>query len=257
MNTICKNCASSFEGKFCNHCGQAADTPEINFKSVVQEIQHTVLQIDKGLLYTSRELLFRPGNTIRSYLEGKRVQHVKPFAYIFILSTLYILLTNISHKSTFLSDFFEGFYNGSNDNQSKNELGLIGEMMNWMANHYAYATLIIIPLVSLASYFCFFKAGYNYFQHLVINSYMAGQRTVVYLLILPLTYFITDEGINDIIDGTKAFLGIGLTFWAYFQFFQTFRGIHRILLTLASYLMMLTIIILLMFFILLIQNLWK
>lgn len=254
MTTICKNCANSFEGKFCNHCGQAADTPDINFRSVAQELQHTILQIDKGLLYTTRELLLRPGKTIRGYLEGKRVQHIKPFGYIFILSTLYVLLTALTRKSTFLADFLEGFYSGTTDDEAKSDLGLVGEFVLWMSSHYAYASLLIIPVISLASYICFFKTRYNYFQHLVLNSYVAGQRTAVFLLLLPFTYFITDESTNDFIDTVKVYLGIILTFWTYYQFFNTTRPFMRILLTMLSYIMMLVLILLFIIIIALIQN---
>ncbi|MCB0645480.1 MAG: DUF3667 domain-containing protein [Saprospiraceae bacterium] len=254
MTTICKNCASSFEGKFCNQCGQAADTPEINFRSVAQELQHTILQIDKGLLYTTRELLLRPGKTIRGYLEGKRVQHIKPFAYIFILSTLYALLTTLTRKSTFLADFLDGFYDGTTESEAQSDMGLVGDIVLWMSSHYAYTTLLIIPLISLASYLCFAKMRYNYFQHLVLNSYVAGQRTAVFLLLLPFTYFITDESTNDFIDTVKVYLGIALTFWTYYQFFNTTRVYKRILLTILTYVVMLVLIFLITLIIALVQK---
>ncbi|MEZ4902365.1 MAG: DUF3667 domain-containing protein [Spirosomataceae bacterium] len=256
MITICKNCTNSFEGNFCNNCGQTANTHEINFKSIVHEIQHSILHIDKGILYTTKDLFKKPGQTIREYLDGKRVKHFKPFAYVFILSTIYALLTKISHKSTFLTDFLDGFYNGTTDEKSKSDIGLIGDIVLWMSNHYAYSTLLIIPIISFASYLCFFRTKHNYFQHLILNSFVAGQRTVVYLLILPFTYFIVDKEVNGAVDIIKVSLGICLTFWTYYQFFNTTKPIKKILLTILTYLTMIILFVLLVIIIALISKVW-
>lgn len=69
MITTCKNCNHNFKGNFCNNCGQTANTHEINFTSILHEIQHGIFHIDKGILYTSKELFRRPGHTIREYLD--------------------------------------------------------------------------------------------------------------------------------------------------------------------------------------------
>lgn len=237
MTTTCKNCNHNFDGNFCNNCGQTASTHEINFTSILHEIQHGIFHIDKGILYTSKELFKRPGHTIREYLSGKRVKHFKPFAYIFILSTIYALLTKASHKSNFLNDILLGVNDGASEN-SKDSLGLLGEILNWMANHYAYATLIIIPVISFSSYLCFLKTKMNYFQHLILNSFVAGQRTIAFLILVPFVYFVKDKELNDTIDTIKLFLGIYLTFWTYYQFFDTTKPLKRILLTVLTYFVM-------------------
>lgn len=103
---------------------------------------------------------------------GKRVKHFKPFAYVLVLSTIYALLTELTDRSNFMTDFMEGFYSGSTDEPEKSDLGFVGEAVLWMAGNYAYTSLLIIPLVSLASFICFYRRGYNYFQHLILNSYL-------------------------------------------------------------------------------------
>lgn len=237
MAITCKNCNHQFEGNFCNNCGQTANTHEINFTSVLHEIQHGIFHIDKGIIYTSKELFKRPGYTIKEYLNGKRVKHFKPFAYIFILSTIYVLLTKASHKTSFLNQFLLGMSDASSK-KPNSVLGSFGEIAQWMANHYAYTTLIIIPIISLSSYLCFLKTKNNFFQHLILNSFIAGQRTVAFLIILPFAYFITNKAINEAIDIFKVFLGIGLTFWSYYQFFNSVKPIKRILLTMLTYIVM-------------------
>jgi hypothetical protein len=242
MAINCKNCNNLYDGNYCNHCGQSANTHEINFKSILHEVQHSLLHIDKGILYTTKELLLRPGKTISDYLNGKRVKHFKPFAYIFILSTIYAILTKLSHKAIFLNSFIKGIIAGLTDGNAKNDFEVAVKTAQWMTNNYAYTTLLIIPIFSFASYLCFYKAKYNYFQHLILNSFIAGFRTVVFLILLPFTYFITNKNINEIIDVGKVFLGLILTIWAYFQFFNNTKPFLRVLLTLFTYFIMFVIL---------------
>jgi hypothetical protein len=242
MSSTCKNCNHHFEGNYCNNCGQTKHTHAINFHSIVHEIQHSLLHVDKGILYTTKELFIRPGQTIREYLQGKRVKHFKPIAYILLLSTIYALLSKVSHKSTFLDDFIFGMGEGFSDNDgvSKADNGFV-LVLKWMQNHYAYTTLILIPIISLGSYLAFIQSKYNYFEHLILNCYTAGQRTAIFLLLLPFTYFITDKEMNGNIDTSKAYFAIFLTFFVYYQFFQHTSPIKRILLTLLSYIIMIAI----------------
>lgn len=257
MTTNCKNCNHNFEGNFCNNCGQTSNTHEINFKSIIHEIQHSIFHVDKGLLFTTKELFQRPGQTIREYLNGKRVKHFKPFAYIFILSTIYAVLIKVTKKSSFLTDFMIGFNSGMTDDKSKSNFDMVAKAVLWMSNHYAYTTLLILPIISFASYLCFYRTKHNYFQHLILNSFAAGQRTVVYLFILPLTYFITDKGTNETIDTLKVYLGVCLTIWTYYQFFNSTKPFKRVLLTILTYLTMVTLIVLLILIFALIHKLWK
>jgi len=241
MKSTCKNCGHQYEGNFCNNCGQTSNTKEINFGSILKEIQHSVLQIDKGILYTTKELITRPGHTIREYLYGKRVKHFKPFAYILILSTIYVLLTRFSNKTTFLEEIFRGLTDGMKDaenDKSKENLEFFVSLLQWMKNNYAYTTLMTIPIISLASYWSFYKAKYNYFQHLILNAYVAGQRTAVYLMLLPIVYIVSDQKVDDIIDHSKIALGILLTFWSYNQFFDKLSPISKILRTVLTYILM-------------------
>ena len=107
MTTHCKNCNHHLKGNFCSNCGQSANTHDINFGSIVHEIQHSVFHIDKGILYTTQQLFIRPGHTIREYIEGKRVKHFKPVAYILILSAIYTLIANVTHKTAYLENFLK------------------------------------------------------------------------------------------------------------------------------------------------------
>lgn len=50
------------------------------------------------------------------------------------------------------------------------------EPILWFKDNYAYTTLFLVPLVSLAPYVAFLGKGYNYFEHLILNLYVENQK---------------------------------------------------------------------------------
>ncbi|MCK6693727.1 MAG: DUF3667 domain-containing protein, partial [Thermoanaerobaculia bacterium] len=63
-------------------CGQKAKTKRITTKTVWEEVRKSVIHYDQGFSYTVLQLLRRPGHAIREYLEGKRVNHIKPVKFL-------------------------------------------------------------------------------------------------------------------------------------------------------------------------------
>ncbi len=162
---ICKNCGHKFEGNFCSNCGQDSEVDKINAKYIIKEILHSIFELDKGFFYTVKELFRRPGHSIRDYLQGKRKNHYKPILFVIITATIYLLSTLITGEKTFLGDFLYGAISGFNDKEFKP----VSNALTWGANNYTYITLILMPFFSFASFVSFRKAGYNYFEHLIIN----------------------------------------------------------------------------------------
>src|SRR5208283_4811746 len=92
MEDNCLNCHHTLTGKYCSYCGQSAATHKINVHFLWHDIQHGLLHIDKGILYTTKELFTRPGHSIREFIEGKRVRHFKPISLVLVLAGIYGLL---------------------------------------------------------------------------------------------------------------------------------------------------------------------
>lgn len=234
MTITCKNCNQTFKGNFCGNCGQKADTHEINLQYFWHEIQHLLLHIDKGILYTTKQLFVRPGNTIREYINGKRVKHFKPIAFAFILSTIYALASHYSNVTT-LFDEISGEMNGSDKDNNHYKVDFFNLSLSWLKIHYAYGALLLIPIFSLASYLAFYKSGYNYFKHLILNTFITGQRTIVYIIFIPIIALLKDKDTIDNFQDAKVVSGIILTVWTFIQFFNTNSKLKSFLLTLLTY----------------------
>jgi hypothetical protein len=147
----CKNCGNQIQGNFCSNCGQNSKVDRLNLKTFSAELADSVFQVNRGFFYTLKELFIRPGHSIREFLDGRRKFLFKPIAYVFTFSTLYFLISKILDSPTLIDDFISGFSSGVQEENSKIEIPLV----NWLSNNYAYTTLLLIPIFSLASYISF------------------------------------------------------------------------------------------------------
>ncbi|WP_392436498.1 DUF3667 domain-containing protein [Cruoricaptor ignavus] len=93
MSEFCKNCGTEFNGNFCSNCGQPAKLKRIDAHYIKHEIEH-VLHYDKGILFTVKELLLRPGKNVREFFTENRNRLVKPIIFIIVTSLIYSLISH-------------------------------------------------------------------------------------------------------------------------------------------------------------------
>jgi hypothetical protein len=227
MNTmiICKNCDSRVSGNFCSSCGQRADTHKLNMHFILHDLQHGLFHFDKGLLYTVKQLLTRPGHTIREFLEGKRVRHFQPLSIVFVLATFYGLLYHYLIFDHLHASLIE---------RKDDITGASEKIVTWITEHFAFDGLILIITSTLVSYVIFKKRRYNLAEHLVLNTYLMGLFLIVSLLVFPIVYI---SGIAVTLQYgivQQIFLLI-LMCWCYSQFFNNTPKVKIIGLTFVAF----------------------
>lgn len=224
----CKNCTGTYEGKFCNFCGQSSDVDEINYHYVAHEIQHSIFHVDRGFFYTIRQLFKRPGIAIREFIAGRRVRYFKPVSFVIILSIIHSFLEHFGGQRPFIEDFLGGVAEAFQGNSSSKGF----KVLEWLIQHYSYTALLLIPVFSLASYIAFRRARFNYFEHLVLNTYTFGQITLIFIVTFPLSYSFPE---SHFVVGFKLLLMMAFAFWTYFQFFSSIKSVSRVMNTMISY----------------------
>jgi hypothetical protein len=219
MLVTCKNCNQKFKGYYCSHCGQSSETHAMNLHFVWHDIQHGIFHFDKGLLYTAKQLFTRPGNSIREYIEGKRVQHFKPISLIIVLATAYGLIYHYFNINPFQGDFATGLEKVLNGEETEKILKY-KKINEWIATHYSWASLFTLPLYAISSFFAFKKSGYNFIEHLILNAFIVAQGIILHFFFFPLFYLLngTPEG-TSVIFGATIFDVVFLV-WTYIQFFS-------------------------------------
>lgn len=219
--TICKNCNNSFEGNYCNNCGQSARTDRINFLLFKHDTNQGISRIDSGILYSVRQLFTRPGDTIREYVEGKRVKHYKPVSLVIILATTYGIMFHY-----FKVDLIKN---------SLNEPGLNIEALNgWTANHFSWITLATIPFYTAGTFFCFRRQGYNISELLILNFFKAAQRLSISICAFPLIWLFNKTSNNILVIDIIFLIGVIVTLWTDIQFFNKMSKMKAFILSLLS-----------------------
>ena len=164
----CKNCNSFFDGKFCPRCGQAANTHRINALYFLHDIPHSVLHVDKGFPYTFYQLVKRPARAMDEYLAGRRVSYDRPLSYVLIMSAISVLI--ISRIRSYMQ-------------QLQQPTGEPLAHTSFLSHYQAIFIFLMIPLAGAITWLVFRKNKYNFWEHILINTYLAAQLNVLLVLI--------------------------------------------------------------------------
>lgn len=206
----CKNCNQVLTGNYCSNCGQPTQTKRIDGHYIVHEIEH-VLHFEKGILYTVKELLIRPGQNVREFISENRVKLVKPIIFIIVTSLIY----------TFSNHFFhieDGYINFSGAKDSA-----ITKVFNWIQEHYGYANIIIGMFIAFWLSILFRKYAYNFFEILILLCFVLG----IEMLILSVFAIFTGLTNLNLMKGSGIIAVIYGT-WAIGQFFDKKKKINYV-----------------------------
>lgn len=168
----CTNCGKELTDNYCSRCGQKADTHRFSTQHIfAHDFIHGVFHLDKGFLFTARELLTRPGYSIREYIEGKRVNHFNYITFILLLITANVFIHTTFHIS--IAEIF----NNASPNANKLQI--------FMQQHMKEMQLMLVPFSAAINYFVFRKAKQNFAELVVMSAYwQAGSLLIGTIIIL-------------------------------------------------------------------------
>ena len=175
---VCLNCGAHLRGRFCSECGQSAGVQRVNARYLFVELLGGAFQLDHGFIFTARELLLRPGKSLHAFLAGQRRSFSRPFGFLLLASAFYVLVSYWLGTGTVLGEFLSGV-DGASESSS------IG-ILKWLASHYTYASLLLLPLFALCMRLIFFKSGLCYSEHLVVSMFVKGELALLMSGIYPL-----------------------------------------------------------------------
>lgn len=176
--TACLNCATPLTDKFCSHCGQPASTHRLDLRHLLHEIPHSIWHVDKGLFYTLRELLRRPGATILGYMRGQRTQHFAPLSLLLLVTGVASFLALKLHigerAQEALSPDAAAELRAAHTHGSEAVLHYMG----WLY-------LVAAPFVALFARRVLRRSGLNLAETLVAVLYITAAGNLLSLLLTP------------------------------------------------------------------------
>lgn len=148
---------------------------------MLHDIPHAVYHIDKGIVYTFKELLLRPGQMINGYWEGKRVKHYNPFSYFILIGGI-LAFINVKFADQLLK-------NANVPTASPKVFGKF-DLMRWILEHPTVGMYVLIPFFSCASWLVYKKYKRTFPEHLVAYIYIIAQTQWMGLVLMPLQIFV-------------------------------------------------------------------
>lgn len=212
--------------KICPNCGQSEKPRRIDFHYVKHEIEH-VLHFEKGISLTIKELVIKPGESIREFISDNRNRLVKPIIFIIITSLIYTLISHFFHiENEYMK--YEGL-----------EKSALVKILGWMQANYGYMNILTAMFIAVWLKVFFKKYDYNFFELLIMLCFVMGISMLIY------AFFAIIEGISHIkVLHIAGIIGMIYLIWATGNFFEK-KKIANYFKALASYLLgMLTFLIL-------------
>lgn len=188
MSEICKNCSEEIILNFCGNCGQKK-AKRIDRTYIKDELQYTVLHMNKGFLYSIKKILRGPGKTAREFVEGNRVNHYKPILLVFVVAGISAFLTN-----TFIhpDEIMARFYESQQLPEIHKKINIV--MYSFIFKYYAIIMLGSVPFMAFFTWLAFKKWGYNYYENVVITAYsLVFLQVLTILIVIPIQYIFKDN----------------------------------------------------------------
>jgi VIT1/CCC1 family predicted Fe2+/Mn2+ transporter len=232
INGICLNCGSEVHSRYCSECGQKAATSRITLKHFVQhDLMHGFWHLDKGLVFTLKEALVRPGQAALDYIYGKRVRYYNVFYLALLMIGLNLILKQVYASITGVSQPPEN------------------EVVEFLTKHIKVMLLCGIPLMAINARLIFRRLKLNMAEHLIIGGF-----ALIGVLFFTILFYFSDV-VMQILPVTfgvvKMICFLGIVFfpmWAYSNLcrkrYRKWGILWRVLLF--EYLLIVELVILLM-----------
>lgn len=179
----CNHCHKRFRGKFCPECGQRVGVIPTSLEYLFNSSLRAV-DLERGLPITFIHLFINPAEVSDQFLRGVTRKYTSPIQYLLVSLTI-----------TFLFFF---------------------QKENWLL--YARSALLIVVL--LLTNVMFSRRYTNFYGHLMIAMYQAGQISFLFLISALLGPYVSPIVWAPALLGMKYLLFIAYPLWASVNMFH-------------------------------------
>ncbi|GAB3639629.1 DUF3667 domain-containing protein [Spirosoma arcticum] len=215
----CQNCDHEYAGHFCSQCGQRADTHPVNWHYIWHEIPHSVWHVDHGIAYTLRQLLTRPGHTIREFLEGRRINHYRPLALLFLLGAIYLFIQHGLGVS--FVKVSQEMLNADVKDTPVRAQAFQTELFQLIERNQTLISILMIPFYAFGYWLLFRRQRYNYPELLVVQTFITNVHLLMSLVIVVLFWALGGSvAAYSVVMGLSLVAMIGYNTVTYYQLFR-------------------------------------
>jgi hypothetical protein len=178
----CRNCDGPLEAtdRYCRGCAQRVVNGRLTLRRMGEQAWNAALSLDKGLLFTSLHLFYRPGHLVRDYLAGKTACYTAPFKYLLLwvgISSLVIYWSNQARPDA-------AGVTAARPAVYADELERYGTLFyTSLADNPKLVLTFFILVLAFAARLVFHRRGLNLAEHTVALAYLLGTSALVETLL--------------------------------------------------------------------------
>lgn len=204
----CLNCHTEFIGNYCPSCGQPASTQRFTVKKALMATLEVWGMGNRSLPRTVLHLIYRPGQMIGEYLDGKRMPYFPPVKMLFVLCIFFAVESSLLGEKT----ISEQITSSMNDEALKKNLKentnntvvtfngkkisteemmmTVKDIVVWMDQHKAVELICLHSFFMLFAWMVFRKSPTRpkstMAEHFFTQVFMSGQMMALSIIYLPI-----------------------------------------------------------------------
>ena len=204
----CLNCHTEFIGNYCPSCGQPASTERFTVKKALMATLEVWGMGNRSLPRTVLHLIYRPGQMIGEYLDGKRMPFFPPVKMLFVLCIFFAVESSLLGEKTISEQITssmndEALKKNLKENTNNTVVNFNGkkisteEMMMtvkdivvWMDQHKAVELICLHSFFMLFAWMVFRKSPTRpkstFAEHFFTQVFMSGQMMALSIIYLPI-----------------------------------------------------------------------
>ncbi|MFT6996624.1 MAG: hypothetical protein ACJAQ4_000365 [Cryomorphaceae bacterium] len=131
--------------------------------------------LDRGGIYTMKQLFVNPGAAVQVYLGANRFHYVPPFRILIVTTALALFLIGLADFTQQANvDFSMGYANsveehgGSPEDATEYILRILGEIQGY----FNFILWTFIPFAALFTWLINLNRKFNFAEHIVFHTYM-------------------------------------------------------------------------------------
>jgi len=209
-DNCCKKCNEVIHGNFCSQCGCPRLLEKINWRFILNDIGDAFF-VNKGLFYTIKRLLIKPGDAVKHYIWVERTQYIGPVKFLVICCIVFAVVYYFFHTESldhtyYVNPFFNIDIKGWE---------IISSIIGWLKDNFAISGLISGFFMTLGVKMVFRKYGYSLLKIFILLCYIGG----IMVLGLSMATVIQRFTLANVLQGF-AFGSFTYLVWAVGQFFD-------------------------------------
>ncbi|MDJ1468214.1 DUF3667 domain-containing protein [Cytophagaceae bacterium DM2B3-1] len=181
---VCKNCTHTFNGLFCDQCGQQENNGRFTGKELAGDFIAQVFTFELPLLHTIQQLLTRPGRFCAEYIRGKRKPYTSPIQYFLIMAGLH-LLVRVLTKFDPIANQYKAMGTKPPTDKAIQRGESVGHFISENLNNFFF---ILVFILAFFSWLFFRKSKFTYTENVVFAFYAAGTYTIFPTIAIFLSY---------------------------------------------------------------------